>query len=386
MSTMTHEVRESVPSGAFASCCRLVRGRAEILKLQPVLALLSTRCDQAGAMDYLEYFLTLAENIKKDPYLVVVTSRPHTDVFQLQAEDLIAAVLVYEYKLLGLPSRVFSTSDFNGIRAVIAPAAMRAEVAVMVCRHLIEAGAQVVLLSLSVPIEAGEGACIESADGQKGKQKLLWTTQSREVGATLVLEATMDATLAHLGSHTRRNLRYYRRKAEADLACNFADDVRGTLTRTQFTELNRASTHPVSNAVLDRRYDTLKMLEGGFCVGVRSVSGEWISLMAGRRHNAVTEIDWQINRGGLAKYSIGTAIRAYLIEHEIGLGMKRLFFEGGTPHTIRHSFLSETAIDIVAARPSLFVSLLRRGATLLRLKKNYLLQVLVDQTLKWELH
>jgi hypothetical protein len=128
------------------------------------------------------------------------------------------------------------------------------------------------------------------------------------------------------------------------------------------------------------------MLEGGFCVGVRSASGEWISLMAGRRHHEVTEIDWQINRGGLAKYSIGTVIRAYLIEHEIAVGMKRLFFEGGTPHTLRHSFLSETAIDIVAARPSRRVSLLRRGASLLRLHKNYLLQVLLDPALKWELH
>ncbi|MDQ2834241.1 MAG: hypothetical protein M3Y50_10940 [Acidobacteriota bacterium] len=53
-----------------------------------------------------------------------------------------------------------------------------------------------------------------------------------------------------------------------------------------------------------------------------------------------------MNRSSVAQYSIGTVSRSYLIEHEIALGMKRLFFEGGTPHTIRHSFVPETAVDI----------------------------------------
>jgi hypothetical protein len=383
MSLMIHESRECVQSDTSESCFFLVSGRDEILRMRDVLVAFSAHCLQAGAMDYLEYFLTLSENIKKKPYLVIVTSRPHRNVFQLRAEDLTGAALVYEYKLLGISTSVFSTSDYNGIRTVIAPVASRAKVAAMVCRYLIDEGAQVVLLTFSAAIEAGP---IPYVEGTEGRGKFQWTTQSREVGASLVLEDTVSATLAHLGSHTRRNLRYYRRKAEAELACSFAGDVRGTLTRNQLRELNQASTHPVPRAVLERRYATLKMLEGGFCVGVRSASGEWISLMAGRRHHEVTEIDWQINRGGLAKYSIGTVIRAYLIEHEIAVGMKRLFFEGGTPHTLRHSFLSETAIDIVAARPSRRVSLLRRGASLLRLHKNYLLQVLLDPALKWELH
>jgi hypothetical protein len=382
MPLIMSELKDVVPSVALSSCFFLLRGRADILRMQGVLVRLSILCDQTGVMDYLEYFLTLTENIKKTPYLVVIASRPHIEVFELQAEDLIGAVLIYEYKMLGLSSKVFSTGDYNGSRTVIAPLAIRARIAAMVCRYLIEYGAHTVLLSLSGAFEAGHASYPDGTDGGK---KLLWTTQSREVGASLPLEDTVDATLAQLGCHTRRNLRYYRRKAEAELACTFAYDVRGTLTRVQFIELNRASTHPAPNDLLNWRYATLKTLEGGFCVGVRSSTGEWISLMAGRRHHDVTEIDWQMNRGALAKYSVGTVIRSYLIDHEISLGMRRLFFEGGTTHTLRHSFLPETAIDIIAVRQFPSVSLLRRGIEHVRLKKTFLVQVLADPSLKWEL-
>src|SRR3954453_19892882 len=45
----------------------LLRGRREILRLRLVLKILSESCGQAGAADYLEYFLTAAENLKKTP-------------------------------------------------------------------------------------------------------------------------------------------------------------------------------------------------------------------------------------------------------------------------------------------------------------------------------
>ena len=83
---------------------------------------------------------------------------------------------------------------------------------------------------------------------------------------------------------------------------------------------------------------------------------------------------------------MGTVIRAYLIEHEIEIGTDRLFFEGGTPHSMRNAFISEKAVDIVVAQRSLFVSLLRRLAYWSPPRNNFLLQTLVDPALRWELH
>lgn len=301
----------------------------------------------------------------------------------MRAEDLRGAVLIYEYRLLGLGSNLFTTGDFNGSRAVIAPAALRRQVSAAICRYLMERGAQIVLLSLEPGSQESCQTCFE--DAMTGERKRWWTTRTREAGATLALQDTLDATLATLGKHTRRNLRYYRRKAEADLDYSFIHEAKSIVTMAQLRELNRASTHPVAQSVLDRRLRTLGSIEGFFCVGLRQPSGRWISLLAGRRHHGVTEIDWQMNRSGLAKYSVGTVVRSYLIEHEVAIGTERLFFEGGTPHTMRYSFLSQNAMDIVVMNRSVFVFLLRRCARWLRPERNFLLQTLLSPAVKWQL-
>jgi hypothetical protein len=361
-----------------------LRGSAAILRMRAVLTRLSARCGQTGAMDYLEYFLTGTENLKKNPYLVLIATRSDAKVSDLQAEDLKGAVLVYEYKVFGLRSRVFSTNNFNGSRAVIALAAERTRISAMVGRYLVERGAQVVMLSFAGD---GEQICRDCfVSSVASDRKRWWTTQTREVGATIALKKTVDETLAAMGKHTRRNLRYYRRKAEAELQCTFQTDVKNTLSKAQLMELNRASTHPVIDAMLERRYSTTKALEGLFCVGVKAPDGQWISLLGGRRHHGISEIDWQMNRRGLERYSVGTVIRAYLIEHEISIGTERLFFEGGTPHSMRHSFLSETAVDIVVRNRSPFVYLLLRLAQWPGPRKNFVLQTLVNPALQWELH
>jgi hypothetical protein len=361
----------------------VLRGRVEILRLRSVLTTLSELCGQAGAMDYLEYFLTAPPNLKKTPYLVLMASRSDVSVFELRAEDLRGAVLVYEYRVLGFGSRLFTTCDFNGRRAVIAPAARRTQISAMVCRYLMEQGAQIVLLNLELGSTENCQVCFEAA--MAGKRKHWWATQTREAGGTLALQKTLDATLANMGKHTRRNLRYYRRKAEADLEYSFLNDVKNTLTMAQLMELNYASTHPVAQSVLERRYQTMKSMEGFFGVGLKQPGGQWLSLLGGRRHHGITEIDWQMNRDGLAKYSVGTVIRSYLIEYEIAIGTDRLFFEGGTPHIMRHSFLSAEAMDIVVMNRSLFAFLLRGSAKWLGPKKNSLLQTLMIPAVKWQL-
>jgi hypothetical protein len=361
----------------------VLRGRGEILRLRSVLRNLSESCGQAGATDYLEYFLTGTENLKKTPYLVLMASRSDIGAFELRPADLWGAVLVYEYRVFGFGSGLFTASDYNGSRAVIAPPKLRRQVSAAVCRYLMDHGAQVVLLNLEPGSPESCQICFEGA--MTGSAKRWWGTQRREVGATIALEKTLDATLARMGKHTRRNMRYYRRKAEAELGCSFTANVKSTLTMEKLMELNRASTHPVHHSILQRRYKTTKSMEGFFCVGLSRADGEWISLLGGRRHQRVTEVDWQMNRSGLAKHSVGTVIRSYLLEHEISIGMEKLFFEGGTPHSMRHSFLSEEAMDIVVMNRSLPVFLLRSFARWLRPEKNFLLQTLMSPAVKWQL-
>ena len=52
------------------------------------------------------------------------------------AEQLCGAVLLYEYRVAGLATGVFATDDMIGVRTVIAPAEIRAEVAGRAIRSL----------------------------------------------------------------------------------------------------------------------------------------------------------------------------------------------------------------------------------------------------------
>jgi len=120
MLSTSHEVKDLLGNDLDAAHFFVLRGRAAILRIQPVLICLSTLCEQTGAMDYLEYFLTGTDNLKKIPYLVLVGKRPNLNVAKLRAEDLEGAVLIYEYKVLGMPSRVFvsaSTAKKNRSRS-----------------------------------------------------------------------------------------------------------------------------------------------------------------------------------------------------------------------------------------------------------------------------
>jgi hypothetical protein len=363
----------------------VVRGRRDILRIRSLLSDLSLLCGQTGAADYLEYFLTSTKSLNKIPYLVLVASRSARAVTDLRADDLKGAALVYEYTLMGIPSGMFSTRDFNGLRGLIAPPATRTKISALVCRYLTEHRARIVHVTFSGNSETFCQKCFDEISEAPDHQKQWWTAQSREVGASIALDKTMDATLARIGKHTRRNLRYYRRKAELELKCHFESDMGARLTMAQFRELNHLSTHPVHESILDRRFEAMNSQEGFFCSGVKTRGGRWISLLGGRRHHGVTEIDWQMNRSGLEKYSVGTVIRSYLIENEIRIGSEQLFFEGGTMHPMRHSFLSQKAVDIIVRKQCVVVYMLRKFAILLRLEKNFLLQTLTNPGLKWHL-
>lgn len=353
-----------------------LRGRDNILRMQPVLSELGSRCNQPGIMDDLDYFLTSPDYTKKNPYLVLLTLRTNVSVFELQVEDLLGAALVYEYKLFGLPTRLFNAADF-GSHAVVAPAPIRSRLCARVCLYLLKQhGAQAIVLTYET--EPGDGPLESFPATAPRSRRFWWATQTRELGATLLLQETADATLAAVGESTR--------KAETELLCTFHADVRILLTRAQFSELNGASTNPVTNEILERRYTTLKAMEGMFCAGVKMPDGQWISLLGGRRHQGICEVDWQLNHAGLERYSVGTLIRSFLIENEIAIGSNKLHFEGGTPHAMRLSFLNRYATDIIVINRSLFTLLLRKLARRLSPSRNFLMQRLADPKLAWQLN
>ena len=112
---------------------------------------------QAGAMDDLDVWLDSPTSRVKIPTLVLVGTRNPMNPDNIRAADLDGAVLIFEYRFAGRASGVLATEDVSGERTVIAPAAVRAEIAEIAGRTLLEQGATVALISLQGHSQAGPG-------------------------------------------------------------------------------------------------------------------------------------------------------------------------------------------------------------------------------------
>ena len=364
------------PAVSSAQSVDILRGRAEVLAKWGMLVELSHRTGQTGAMDSLDYFLSTPAVLRKTPYLMLVGLRPGVKAEDATADDVVGASLLYEYRIARLGVKVFATDDKSGRRTVIAPPEIRTRVAELVCRTLVAKGAVTILITLEGDEEARrEGPEIP------GQPECWIATRARATPGYLPLGRTLDQTLAAMGRHTRRNLRYYRRRLETDLGANFVPRVEISLET--FLELNRSSTMPIPDKAAAARYKSQGQMAKGLFAGVRSGDGRWLSLIGGRRHEGTTEIEWQINRAGLPRYSLSTVMRSYLLEHEIAAGATKLIFEHGTSHPMRHAFVTSTAVDILVRRHSLRERVLRQFAHRIFPERNLLRDALLDTDVTW---
>lgn len=369
-STQVSRLRETVglsaefrQTRAFAHLdVHVVTGRQSVLALEPLLQNLSRQTGQAGAMDWLHHFINSPDSLEKTPYLLLVGGE----------RSLVGALLLYEYRFAGLGTRVFATDDILGTRTLIAPEQDRVAVAEAAIRELMRSGAVTVLVSIDTAV-APEALKPHSAGAYTTAVRV------RTPPRYLALQSTFDDTLALMGAHTRRNLRLYRRRAETELGAEFVPEV--SIDCHDYFELNRESTSPSPGDVACWRYELFEKSPSGriLLCGLRGRDGRWLSLIGGRRNGDTTEIDWQLNRAGLPRFSLSTGTRAFLLEHEIARGTKRLIFEGGTPHPMRFAFTRGQTVDLLAVRRhSARAWLLRRFANRIFPQKNFLRAALND--------
>jgi hypothetical protein len=217
-------------------------------------------------------------------------------------------------------------------------------------------------LLLSVKAGAGEGM---RPMRRMGSSKIAACAQ-RDVYDTFDLKGTFDESVARLGAHTRRNLRYYRRRAQKDLACEFLPAMDGQVLRDAVLELQVRTDDLVKPGVAKNRIAQVMRNPQAFCMGVRAQDGRWLSWLSGWRDDSTTFIDWQCNRNGMPRYSLSTVMRSYLIEHECALGQRQLRFLGGTPHTMHYGFGEDVCVDWLVVPSGVYASVLSGVAPVLR--------------------
>jgi hypothetical protein len=334
-------------------------------------------------MQDLAYFLSKPGALPRVPHLLVVGPGDLNSKHPRFCDSL-GCLLIFEQQISGIGTRAFATNDRSGRSTLIARPEDRSKVAAVASRALLERGARLILMSYRAgDVDASTADVKASLVGVtvKGKSVAKWAIRGRSIPGYLPLSISYDATLARMGTRTRRNLRYYRRRAEQELGCEFVPLVQAS--RAEVLGFGRQCMYPVPPEVVAFRYESLKELDEPLFMGMKDRDGRWLSMLGARRYLNRSEILWQLNRDGLEAYSLGTVMRSYFIEHEIAHGSRRLYTEGGTPHSMKFSFVQEDLTDLVVVRRTLVAKAMQMIAQRYVRPDNELSRMLCTANLDW---
>ena len=348
---------------------QVLRGHEAISEKRRLLAELAARSGQAELLSDIPYYLAKPGVLKRTPVLLLMSrSTPNEE------EKIFGAVLLFEYSIGGIPSGMYTSNDRSGRRTVIAELGERAEVAAIAAEYLLEQGAHVVMLSFRSGVSPGATCALLSRDTPRDS----WLARQREVPDYLALRKSFDETLAGLGKRTRTHMRYYRRRAEAELGVRF--DPAPAVRPEDVLRFNHECMYAVSDRVALWRVSSLGEFDDPILMALWDRDGRWLSLLGGRRLHGGSEVLWQMNRRDLPNCSISLVMRTYFIEHEIARGAQRIYFDGGSAHSISHSFEKTLVTDFAALRRTPLTFLARKLARRLIPWDNELAHLLVAET------
>jgi hypothetical protein len=150
--------------------------------------------------------------------------------------------------------------------------------------------------------------------------------------AHLHLKDTYEQFLGGLGSTTRHNFRYYRRRFEAS-GNKFIESLSMDELRFVAHDLRPKSkfTAQLRLADFEKSLDMVTATRRPLAVGLKHRDGKWLSVLGGWYRPGGAVLRFQCNHDGdFDADSLSTVLRAYFIEHLIRQGLKELVIWGGT--------------------------------------------------------
>jgi Acetyltransferase (GNAT) domain len=331
----------ATPSAAFAAdhSVQVLRGRQGIEAVGPEITELLERTGQGdNPLLHLDFFLGRVSLFPGNQPVVLLVR---------WANLLEGAVFLYEKTFCGIPTGYLRGFDhLTGESSVIAREEARASILQVAIHQLfLQTGARVAWATVRLG-----AASPRATSQQKLKQVHLEAgTISREY--RLKLGDTFDATLSHFGPHTRRNLRYYRRRAEKELKASFHPQLTIAESDEALQQLSKCSFQPFPISLAEwRKMDGLLRTQPGyFAMGLRA-NGEWISYLSGMCKRRLTYVFIQMNHNGFARYSLSTVMRSHFFEQEIARGQEEINFVNGTCALFQRCCETDTCVTVSAHR------------------------------------
>jgi hypothetical protein len=245
-----------------------------------------------------------------------------------QDRELEACVLFYEHCRFGIGLGLFRGGDYVGESLVIGKEALRVQYAHLATQALLK---QWRIHGVSLTIKAPVASCIEVMGPASYFRRFLGS----EVQHKLPLLPTYEGMLASLGPRTRRSLAGKRQQLEKSANVQFIAALEPGQALEVMLELEAKAMPQRISEFFHARHRLLRANSEFFSMGLRTPAGPWLSLLSGWRRKGVTYVDLQMNDMHYKKESISAVMRAFMLEHEIGLRQQLIDFVGGSSLLLR---------------------------------------------------
>jgi hypothetical protein len=309
----------------------LLQSRDELDRVAPAIRLLAadTMQQQDDTTGLPDYFLPRVSDSRR-PRVVVCYEQGH----------LVGVVYTEELLFAGRPTGWVFGGDRMGRGLVLATPEREAEVIATACEHLLANRVH----ALRLWWRSTGNEVLPILHLQRPGLQVWCKSEIRPHGDWLHIGSDYQSFLNGLGPHTRRNLRYYRRRAE-EQGFHFVPDLSLKAYESAIASLNWRVDSPELHErdQRDRRFfahfskpgpnpspDPSKDNSGApVLAGLAAADGRLVSVLAGVRAGNHLHLLSQFNDESLHNVSPSLVLQGYLIEHLIPQGVASVHFVNG---------------------------------------------------------
>lgn len=301
----------------------LVESKDELDRLAPAIRRLAAdtlhQQDTTGLPDY---FLPRVSD----------TRRPRVVVCYEQGQ-LVGVVYTEEMLFAGRATGWVLGGDRMGRGLVLAAPEREAEVIATACEYLLANGVH----ALRLWWRSTGNEILPVLQLQRPGLQVWCKSEIRPQGDWLHLEASYESFLNALGPHTRRNLRYYRRRAEEE-GYRFIPELSLAAYESAVHSLNQHADSPETREHEQRDHRFFAQFRNQFgsqfgppvLAGLAAPDGRLVSVLSGVRAGNHLHLLSQFNDESLHGIGPSLVLRGYLIEHLIAQGVASIHFVNGT--------------------------------------------------------
>jgi hypothetical protein len=326
----------------------LYAGARSVRSVDSVLAELRRRCDEnADVLTSTHAFLADSARSSTIPMLALMH----------RGCEPFGAVLLHGSTRFGIPTGVVSAGHLCGHGGAIAPVSERMTIAEVAARVLVRnclAHTVVIRLLQGDPdYRPGETIPAHETEGS-------WTF--RDARSRFSLDGGMEGLLSRLTSKFRRNLGYYRRQADKELALKFLPNLSPAQSRDAVEALIGRSAYSIAKRAAFRDRSALCAQPNSFAMGLQDGDGNWLCVMVGRRSAKALYVEWQLNSPDHPAASLSTVMRAHCIEHEVANKTQDIIFVGETNPIWKRACAPEVCGDLLVVGGGVIGLLARKMA------------------------